>query len=162
MEGNAITFPIVRRSVEENPDGARTHPSRSLEAPKDSAPGDSILVVDDNLDYLPLIRTVLECEGYRVRTASDAQEALEILSLFYPRLILMDIELPGMNGLELTRRLKGSPNTRDITIVAFTGWDTPEVEQRALKAGCEGYIAKPIDTPILLRLVAEYLAARRQ
>jgi CheY-like chemotaxis protein len=158
MEPNGIVFPIVRLSSEEKPD----HPSRLLGTAEDTAARDSILVVDDNLDYLPLIRDVLEWEGYDARAASHPEEALEILKTFHPRLILMDIELPGMNGLDLAGRLKADPNTSDITIVAFTGWDTPEVERRALNAGCEGYIAKPIDTPVLLRLVQEYLAARRR
>jgi CheY-like chemotaxis protein len=161
MESDTRTFAIVRRGIEENqkPTRERSQPSRPLAAPEDTASGRSVLVVDDNLYYLPLIRTLLEWDGYDVRTAADAEAALQVLKTFRPRLILMDIELPGMNGLELTRLLKASPKTHGITIVAFTGWDTPEVEQNALSAGCDGYIAKPIDTPVLLRRVAAYLAA---
>ena len=119
--------------------------------------GESILIVDDNLRYLTLVRALLTAEGYGVRTAVDAEEALEVLKAFHPRLILMDIQLPGMDGLELTRVLKTNTDTREMIVVAFSGSAIPKTEQNALDAGCEGYIAKPIDTRILIRLVAEYL-----
>ena len=117
--------------------------------------GESILIVDDNLRYLMLLRALLQAEGYGVRTAVDAEEALEVLQAFHPRLILMDIQLPGMDGLELTRMLKANTDTREMTVVAFSG--SAITEQNALDSGCEGYITKPIDTHELLRLVAKYL-----
>jgi|SRR6266481_6105034 len=117
--------------------------------------GESILIVDDNLRYLTLVRALLTAEGYGVRTAVDAEEALEVLKAFHPRLILMDIQLPGMDGLALTRMLKTNTDTRDMTVVAFSG--SAITEQNALDSGCEGYIAKPIDTHELLRLVAKHL-----
>jgi two-component system cell cycle response regulator DivK len=83
-------------------------------------PGESILVVDDNPANLKLARVLLASEGYEVRTAGDAEEALEVLTAFSPRLILMDLQLPGMDGLALTRQLKKDPKTRDIVIVALT------------------------------------------
>jgi CheY-like chemotaxis protein len=122
--------------------------------------GESILIVDDNLRYLTLVRTLLQAEGYGVRTAVDAEEALEVLKAFHPCLILMDIQLPGMDGLELTRMLKANTDTREMTVVAFSGSAIPKTD--ALDAGCEGYIAKPIDTRILIRLVAEYLQRVQQ
>ena len=126
--------------------------------------GESILVVDDDLKYLKLIRALLQSEGYDVRTAADAEEALGVLEAFRPRLILMDVQLPGMNGLELTRRLKANTQTHEMTVVACTGWSMPEAEQNALDAGCDGYIAKPVDPRTLIRLVADYLqrAVRKQ
>ena len=122
--------------------------------------GESILIVDDNLRYLTLVRTLLQAEGYGVRTAVDAEEALEVLKAFHPCLILMDIQLPGMDGLELTRMLKANTDTREMTVVAFSGSGIPKTD--ALDAGCEGYIAKPIETRILIRLVAEYLQRVQQ
>jgi len=120
-------------------------------------PGDSILIVDDNLANLKLVRVLLQVEGYEVRTASDAEEALAVLEEFHPRLILMDIQLPGVDGLELTRRLKADPKTRNILVVALTAYAMRGDEQRVLEAGCDGYLSKPIDTRALPGVVAGYL-----
>ena len=119
--------------------------------------GEAILIVDDNPTNLKLVRVLLLGEGYDARTATDAEEALELLRSFHPRLILMDVQLPGMDGLELTRRLKANAKTREITVVALTAYAMKGDEQKALDAGCDGYIAKPIDTRNLPRLVGEYL-----
>lgn len=117
----------------------------------------SILVVDDNPLNLKLTRILLAAHGYEVRTAMDSKEALAVLNSFQPRLILMDIQLPGMNGLELTRRLKADPATRDIVVLALTAYAMKGDEHRAREAGCNGYIAKPIDTRSLAAVVREYL-----
>ncbi len=119
--------------------------------------GERILIVDDNVMNLKLARVLLATEGYEVRTATDAGEALDVLKEFRPRLILMDIQLPGMDGLELTRRLKGDPATRDITVLALTAYAMKGDEEKALDAGCDGYIPKPIDTRALPGVVAAYL-----
>lgn len=120
-------------------------------------PGELILIVDDNPVNLKLVRVLLTSEGYDVRTATDAEEALEILHTFHPRLILMDIQLPGMDGLELTKRLKGNPETRDIIILALTAYAMKGDDKKTLDAGCDGYISKPVDTRTLPQVVAEYL-----
>jgi CheY-like chemotaxis protein len=113
--------------------------------------------VDDNPANLKLARILLAGEGFEVRTASDAEEALDVLRVFVPRLILMDIQLPGMDGLELTRRLKADPATRDIRIVGLTAYAMKGDPERILAAGCDGYIAKPIDTRRLADQVRELL-----
>jgi len=95
-----------------------------------------------------------------VRTAVDADQALQMLNLFRPDLILMDIQLPGMDGLELTRRLKADSATRQIPIVALTAYAMKGDDQKNTDAGCDGYIAKPIDTRSLPRLVTEFLSKR--
>lgn len=118
-----------------------------------------ILVVDDNPINLKLIRVLLTGEGYEVRAALDAEEAAVILQSFRPLLILMDLQLPGMDGYEFTRRLKAEPETRDIVIFAVTSYAMKGDEQRALDAGCDGYISKPIDTEALPRIIAARLAA---
>lgn len=119
--------------------------------------GEPILIVDDNPTNMKLVRILLLSEGYDVRAASDAEEALNILEEFQPRMILMDIQLPGIDGLELTRRLKSDPATRDITIIGLTAYVMKGDKERILAAGCDGYIPKPIDTRTLPELVAEYL-----
>ena len=118
---------------------------------------EAILIVDDNATNLKLAKVLLTAEGYRVRTAADAEQALEVLAEFVPQLILMDIQLPGMDGLELTRRLKLNPTTRDVTVVALTAYAMKGDEEKALAAGCSGYISKPIDTRRFGAEVARYL-----
>jgi CheY-like chemotaxis protein len=117
----------------------------------------SILIVDDNPVNLKLIRILLVGEGYNVHTAGDAEEALRVLQDLRPRLILMDIQLPGIDGLELTRQLKANPLTRDIRILGLTAYAMKGDEEKIMAAGCDGYIAKPIDTRTLPRVIARYL-----
>lgn len=119
--------------------------------------GEPILIVDDNPTNMKLVRVLLASEGYEVRAAADAEEALNVLQEFQPRMILMDIQLPGIDGLELTRRLKSNPATRDIKIVGLTAYAMKGDKERILDAGCDGYIQKPIDTRTLPELVARYL-----
>jgi two-component system, cell cycle response regulator DivK len=120
--------------------------------------GEPILIVDDNLMNLKLIRVLLAGEGYDVRVAADAAEALAVLQTFMPRLILMDIQLPGIDGLELTKRLKSSPEHHGVTIVALTAYAMKGDARRMIEAGCDGYVAKPIDTREFPAIVARYLS----
>lgn len=119
--------------------------------------GKSILIVDDNPVNLKLIRILLAGEGYEVQTAADAEEALTILQQTHPHMILMDIQLPGIDGLELTRRLKADPATQDIRILGLTAYAMKGDEEKILAAGCDGYIAKPIDTRTLPDVIGRYL-----
>jgi two-component system, cell cycle response regulator DivK len=117
-----------------------------------------ILIVDDNPTNLKLVGFLLAGHGYELRTATDAEEALAVLEDFRPRLIVMDLQMPGMDGLELTRRLKAEPRTRDIIILAVTAYAMKGDEERARNAGCDGYVTKPIDTRELPRLIADCIA----
>jgi two-component system cell cycle response regulator DivK len=119
--------------------------------------GEPILIVDDNATNMKLVRILLASEGYDVRTAADAEEALNVLKEFYPRLILMDVQLPGIDGLELTRRLKSDPATQDIMILGLTAYAMKGDKERIVAAGCDGYVPKPIDTRTLAQLVRKYL-----
>ena len=119
----------------------------------------TILVVDDNPTNLKLAADVLECAGYQVFKAVDAEQALLVLHEKPPDLILMDIALPGMDGLTLTRKLKSEPATKDIRIIALTAFAMKGDDQKAHEAGCDGYITKPIDTRLLPVQVAECLAS---
>jgi len=123
--------------------------------------GEPILVVDDNPANAALLAFLLQKHGYDIRTAADANEALEILSEFSPRLIMMDLQLPGMDGLALTRRLKADPKTRGILIIALTAYAMKGDDERARAAGCDGYVSKPIDTRALPGVVAEFLRGTR-
>jgi len=121
--------------------------------------GEPILIVDDNPENLKLARILLAAEGHEVRTAVDAEEVAAVLAAFRPRLILMDIQLPGMDGLEIARRLKADPATRDIRIVALTAYAMKGDEERGRAAGCDGYIPKPINTRTFAAEVAGHIAA---
>jgi CheY-like chemotaxis protein len=105
-----------------------------------------ILVVDDNATNLKLISDVLEFEGWHVLKAGDAEQAQSVIEKTPPDMILMDIALPGMDGLTLTRKLKADQKSKHILIVALTAFAMKGDDQKALDAGCDGYITKPIDT----------------
>lgn len=122
--------------------------------------GPCILVVDDNPTNLKLVSDVLAFDGYQILKASDAEEAQEIIKVSTPDLILMDIALPGMDGLTLTRQLKADERTRHIIIVALTAFAMKGDDDKAREAGCDGYITKPIDTRKLSGSVAGYLGRR--
>jgi CheY-like chemotaxis protein len=116
-----------------------------------------VLVVDDNPTNLKLIAYLLQAKGYDVRTAIDAESALEEVANVRPALILMDLQLPGMDGLELTSKLKADPSTRDIVVIAVTAYAMKGDEERARAAGCDGYVPKPVDTRALPGIVAAHL-----
>ena len=124
-------------------------------------PRPTLLVVDDNPINLKLVADVLEFEGYHLLKAVDAEEAQAILHGTLPDLILMDIALPGMDGLTLTRKLKAAAATKNILIVALTAFAMKGDDQKALAAGCDGYITKPIDTRKLPVQVAEIPERKR-
>jgi len=121
--------------------------------------GPTVLVVDDNALNLKLTRTLLVTHGYQVQTAASGSEALEALQTFVPQMILLDLQMPVMDGFELARRLKQDPRLRDVVLIALTAYAMKGDEARALAAGCDGYIAKPIDTRALPLQLAAYLTS---
>jgi CheY-like chemotaxis protein len=116
-----------------------------------------ILIVEDNEANRLLAGAVLEREGYRVEMAGNAEEALQKLANGSPDLILMDVQMPGMDGLTLTRRLKGDARTAHIPVVALTALAMMGDRERTLEAGCSGYISKPINTRTFASEVSKYL-----
>ncbi len=120
--------------------------------------GEPILIVEDNPGNLKLAITLFSKLGYEVRVASNAKEALNILVEFQPRLILMDLQLPGMSGLDLTRKLKADPKYKNVLIIAITAYAMKGDKEKALAAGCDGYVTKPIDVDTLPMTIKEFLA----
>ncbi len=120
-----------------------------------------ILVVDDNEAGQLLVCSVLQLDGFLVDPAGSAVEVLKRIHDHTPDLILMDVQLPGQDGLSLTRQLKADPATAAIPIVALTAHAMPGDRELALAAGCVGYISKPIDTRTLGDQVSEFLSAQR-
>lgn len=122
--------------------------------------GERVLVIDDNPLNLKLARVVLGAEGFDVAIAVDAPEARGLLATFRPHIVLMDIQLPGTDGLDLTRELKADPVLQSIIVVALTSYAMRGDKEKALAAGCEGYLTKPIDTRSFGATVAAFLSRR--
>jgi two-component system, cell cycle response regulator DivK len=122
--------------------------------------GEKILLIEDNAVNRDLTQFLLESQGYQVREAVSAEEAFEILNTERPALIVMDIQLPGIDGLEATKRLKENPATREIPVVAVTSYAMKGDRENAAAAGCAGYVTKPIDKRTFLQEVASHI--RRQ
>jgi two-component system cell cycle response regulator DivK len=120
-------------------------------------PAKRILVVEDNELNLKLLNDVLEAHGYDVLTTGEGAVAIAWARQYRPDLILMDLQLPDMSGLEVTRQLKASPDTSSIPIVAVTAFAMAGDEKKALDHGCDAYVAKPIDLRSFLDLIAEYV-----
>ena len=123
--------------------------------------GGKILVVEDNAVNRRLAEYLLRSTGYTVLEAATAREAFQRIQAHRPDLILMDLHLPEMDGLEATQRLKDDQATRHIPVVALTAYGMPGDRERALAAGCAGYITKPIDKATFLREVAAHLGGAR-
>src|SRR5439155_23104906 len=117
-----------------------------------------ILVVEDNVANMKLATFLLESAGHEVLPATDAESGLMLARTEHPNLILMDIQLPGMDGLQATRLLKQDEATRAIPVIALTALAMKGDEERIRAAGCNGYIAKPMHYPDFLAVVAAELA----
>jgi len=117
----------------------------------------SILVVDDNPSNLKLFTYLLALPGYAVTTAASAEQALDVLSHLVPDLIIMDLQLPDVDGLTLTRQLKADPKMKGVPIVAVTASAMKGDEEKARAAGVDGYMSKPVEKRAFRAMVASYL-----
>jgi len=116
-----------------------------------------ILIVEDEPRNLKLIRDLLHVVGYETLEATDGKQGIELAKAHRPDLILMDIAMPVMDGLEATKALKADAETKNTHIIALTSHAMKGDEERIRAAGCDGYLTKPIDTREFLKKVAEYL-----
>jgi len=119
----------------------------------------TVLVVEDNAANMSLAVFLLQGAGHAVLSAKDAEAGLALARTSQPDLILMDIQLPGMDGLQATALLKAAVETRQIPVIALTALAMKGDEQRIRAAGCDGYIAKPMHYPSFLATVAVHLGA---
>jgi DNA-binding response OmpR family regulator len=119
-------------------------------------PGETILIVDDSAVTLKLSAIALRSAGYRVHLCSNAEQALMTMGTMTPDLMLVDIQLPGMDGLELARQTRQNPRTSNVLIIAFTAMDVEDMHH-AFEAGCDGYISKPFDIELLRERVGALL-----
>jgi CheY-like chemotaxis protein len=120
-------------------------------------PGEKILVIEDNPLNMELTADILGAAGYTVLQAENAERGIALARAERPALILMDVRLPGIDGLSATEILKGKAETRGIPVIALTAHAMKGDEEKALAAGCKGYITKPINTRTLPREVAGFL-----
>lgn len=118
--------------------------------------GLTVLVVDDYADTRELIRTLLEGKGCHVFEAANGQEAVNIAARMAFSFILMDLEMPVLNGYEATREILSQPKTKDVPIIAFSANCSRDWQQRAFDAGCRGCIQKPVDFTLIDGLVSRY------
>ena len=117
----------------------------------------TILLVEDNEVNRRLAGFLLRSHGYQVREATTAAAAFEMVDKERPDLIVMDIQLPGMDGLEITKKLKEQPATADIPVIAVTSYAMKGDREKAFAAGCAGYVTKPIDKNIFIKEVAAHV-----
>ena len=122
----------------------------------------NILVVEDNPSHLKLAHLVLSAAGYKVNGVTAAEQAIDSIKQEKPQVILLDLELPGMDGLTLVRKLKADPETRDIHVIVVTSYPDRYTKRDALAAGCDAYLVKPINTRALPGLVSEVAEHHRQ
>jgi CheY-like chemotaxis protein len=117
----------------------------------------SVLVIEDNDLNMQLVVALLEMENFRVLRASDAEAGIQLAREYRPDLIIMDIQLPGMDGLTATMELKADKVMREIPIVALTAYAMKGDKEKILDSGCDGYISKPIDSRHFLETVSHYI-----
>jgi len=123
--------------------------------------GEKILLVEDNPVNRRLAEFLLRSQGYEVCEAATAQDAFESIQANRPDLIVMDIELPGLDGIEATKKLKEHPASADIPVIAVTSYAMKGDREKALAAGCTGYLTKPIDKSTFMQEVARQLHSRK-
>ena len=173
--GLGIGLTLVRRLAEMHDGGVSVHSDGvgkgseftvrlpAVEAPEQSASAapreaseDSrdILIVEDNVDACETMRALLEMHGHRVQTAKDGEEGLEKALALHPEIILLDVGLPGLDGYQVARRIRASNGIRRPVLVAITGYGTPEDRQRALDAGFDAHVTKPVEYSTLASLMA--------
>ncbi len=121
-----------------------------------------VLVIEDNPLNLELVKDLLEASGWEVRQARTAEEGLRVAQNTLPDVILMDLSLPGMDGLAATRALRANPAIRHLPVIALTAHAMKGDEETAMEAGCNGYLSKPIDTRTFLARVLGVLEAAKQ
>lgn len=121
--------------------------------------GHKILIIEDNQLNLELVTDLLEANGFSISSAQSAEEGLRMAREILPDLVLMDVSLPGMDGLCATKDLKADPATRHLTIVGLTAHAMKGDEALALEAGCDGYLTKPINTRTFVATVTGFIAS---
>ena len=117
----------------------------------------TILIVGDNELNMKLFNDLLQAHGYETLQTKDGREAMEMTEEYHPDFILMDIQLPKISGLEITRQIKQKDDLKSIPVIAVTAFAMKGDEEKIMEGGCDGYISKPISVPTFLETVAGFL-----
>jgi two-component system cell cycle response regulator DivK len=117
----------------------------------------TILIVEDNELNMKLFNDLLQAHGYETLQTKDGREAMEMTEEYHPDLILMDIQLPKISGLDITRQIKQKDDLKSIPVIAVTAFAMKGDEEKIMEGGCDGYISKPISVPTFLETVAGFL-----
>ncbi|MEJ5239992.1 MAG: response regulator [Anaerolineales bacterium] len=117
----------------------------------------TVLYIEDNPENRMLIRRVLEAEGFRVVLAANATEAFQVLQQERPQVVLMDISMPDVDGYTLTARIKSMPGFEKLPVIALTANVMRGEQERALRAGCDGYLQKPVDIDLLAQQIESFM-----
>ena len=147
-KGSTFTVALPTASLERAPLDAAATPDHAAND------GLRILVVDDNTDALITLDLLLQRQGHQVRTASNGETATAVARDFRPEVVLLDIGLPGMSGYDVARRLRSEPWASDACLIAITGWGQKEDKDKALEAGFDHHLVKPVDPKALIALIA--------
>ena len=152
-QGRGSTFTVTLPALTAQPEPSAVASSADRSGPK--GPKRRILVVDDNQDSANSLAMLLRLLGNEVRTANDGLEAVDEAERFRPEIILMDVGMPNLNGLDATRRIREQPWGNAVRIIALTGWGQDGDRERSREAGCDGHLVKPVNLPDIEKLLAE-------
>ena len=119
-----------------------------------------VLVVDDNVDAAQTLALLVQLAGHDVRVAYDGPPALTLAQAFQPQVVLLDLNLPAMDGYEVARKLRERPETHEAVLAAVTGWGQPEDRRRSKDAGFDRHFVKPVDPNIITKLLSDAQAGR--
>jgi CheY-like chemotaxis protein len=150
-QGQGSTFTVKLAGLAVSPDAVTA--ASTDHAPAQSGPKRRMLVVDDNRDGADSLAMMLRLMGNEVRTTYDGVEAVAVAEQFLPEVVLMDVGMPRLNGLDATRRIRELECGRHTTIIALTGWGQEGDRERSREAGCDGHLVKPVNLPDLEKLL---------
>ena len=160
MNYNFVTVKKTPATTPLDPSKMRINPAPDNTDTGDESP-DLVLVVDDSIDNLTMISLDLQQNGYRVATATNGEEAVKIAAMINPDLILMDLSMPGVDGLESTRQIRLTEDLKEIPVVALTAFSTDGFRRAAHQSGFDGYLTKPVDFTRLHDLIRRLIGLSR-
>jgi len=160
MNYNFVTVKKTPATTPLDPSKIRINPAHDNAETEDESP-DLVLVVDDSIDNLTMISLDLQQNGYRVATATNGEEAVKIAAMVNPDLILMDLSMPGVDGLESTRQIRLTEDLKEIPVVALTAFSTDGFRRAAHQSGFDGYLTKPVDFTRLHDLIRRLIGLSR-